>query len=102
MTANFETDQAPPADAATLNGLDLAGLTAELQPPAGWTRENSERKSIAASLGLDSAVWTMQQKAERLDLIDARRHRQAVDAIRRLPAPLEYLHVVVGAEFSGF
>ena len=67
-----------------------------------WTRANESRPRISQQLGVKVATWTTRQKSVRALVIDAQRFERAVDAVQRMPAPGEYLHIVTGQEFAGF
>jgi hypothetical protein len=101
MAISNDTETPINPDSAALDA-DLAGMVRAFSPPAGWERDNQDRKTIAQACGVDVATWRHQEKSKRLDMIDARRLDRATDAIKRLPAPGEYVHVITGQEFSGF
>jgi hypothetical protein len=82
----------------TLEDRLAAALNLEMPP----SRQDRATRTIAQQLGRKVASFTLRQRAIRADAIDARRFERAVDAMVRLPEPLEYLHVVTGQEFSGF
>ena len=81
---------------------DFSALLTDGPPPAAWTKANQDRGTIAGQLGVKVATFAMRQRAIRADAIDARRFERATEALTALPGPLEYLHMVTGAEFSGF
>jgi hypothetical protein len=81
---------------------DFAGLLTDAPPPGDWTKPNEARGTIAKALGVPVATFAMRQRAIRAELTDARHYQRAVDALTRLPEPLEYFHIVTGQEFSGF
>jgi hypothetical protein len=75
-----------------------AAINAEMPPP----RQDRATCTLAQQLGRKVATFSMRQRAAKADMIDVRHFRRAVEAIERLPEEAEYLHLVVGGEFSGF
>ena len=82
----------------TLETRLAAALDAEVPP----SRQDRGTPTLAQQMGRKVATFSLRQRATRADAIDARRFERAVDALVRLPEPLEYIHIVTGQEFSGF
>lgn len=82
---------------------DLDQLLCELGAGrGGWKKQNENRRTIAQELGVDVATFTSRIKSSKTQMRDAIRSERAVEAIDRLPAEGEYIHVVTGQEFAGF
>lgn len=71
-------------------------------PRAEWPLDNADRQTIAQQIGAKVATFTTRQRSRRIEMRDARRMQRAVEALTRLPAPGEYIHIVTGQEFAGF
>lgn len=82
----------------TLESSLAAALNAAMPP----SRQDRATRTLAQQLGRKVATFSLRQRADRADAIDARRFERATDALSRLPAPREYVHIVTGQEFSGF
>jgi hypothetical protein len=85
-----------------LVGMDFSSLLGDDPPPQEWTKANESRSTIAGQLGVAVATWTTRTRSAKAIARDARRLEGAVDAVTRLPAAGEYIHIVTGQEFRGF
>ena len=82
---------------------DLDQLLCELEPGRGeWKKQNERRGTIADAIGVPVATFTTRIKSAKTQTRDAIRAERAVEAIDKLPAEAEYIHVVTGQEFAGF
>ena len=81
---------------------DLEAILMQPEDDGGPSNNDAKRKSFAESLEMEAATFRTTNKAAKIEAIDARGIARASEAVRRLPAPNEYIHIVTGEDFIVF
>jgi hypothetical protein len=84
--------------------IDLAGLPVEMPDLDTLIDFNAEpdHVPIRDRFGVKTMARSCRQKSGRVVTFDLRKVKAAAECIERLPAPGEYVHMIVGQEFAGF
>jgi hypothetical protein len=84
--------------------MNLDGLPLDLPDLDTLTDTGAEFQSgpIRDQLGIDNAVFCHRERARKVDTFDLSKVRRAAAALRTMPGPGEYVHLIVGQEFCGF
>jgi len=83
---------------------DLTGLPLDLPDLDALTDAGGQMDSrrMSTLFGVEVFALASRETASKVATFDLRKVKVATDCIKRLPAPKEYIHFVVGQEFAGF
>ncbi len=90
------------ADLPTLEGADLAAITAEEPSPGNRAANKAQKEKFTREINRRAATFLTTAKAADVQFMDAKGITKAAAAIKSLPKPNCYVHGVTFEEFTVF